>query len=239
MEKNKSDVSYRISDMPKDDKPRERLASKGAEVLTNGELIAILLRTGIKGKNAIQIANELLIKYKGLLGIYRAPFSELSKENGLGIAKTATIKAAIELGHRLSVENPHESRAISSPKDAADLLLHKLGGLEQEEFWVMLLDRRNKVIDTEKITRGSVSSSQIRIAEVFKEAVRKNCSAVILFHNHPSGDPDPSSDDISVTRGIIQAGKILEIDVLDHIIIGNNRWFSMKEHGIVFSSVSF
>jgi len=235
MENREPEFNYRISDMPRDDKPRERLAKQGSEALTNGDLIAILIRTGVKGKNAIQIANNLLFKYKGLRGIYRAPFSELSSEFGLGLAKAATIKAAIELGHRLSLESPDEKRSISSPKDAADLLLHSMGGLEQEEFRIMLLDRRNKVITTETLYRGSVSSSQIRIAEVFKEAVRKNCSAIILFHNHPSGDPDPSNDDISVTRGIIQAGKILEIEVLDHIIIGNNRWYSMKEHGVVFS----
>jgi len=236
MENGELEFNYRISDMPRDDKPRERLAKQGSEALTNGELIAILLRTGVKGKNAIQIANNLLFKYKGLRGIYRAPFSELCGEFGLGLAKAATIKAAIELGHRLSLESPDEKHSISSPKDAADLLLHSMGGLEQEEFRIMLLDRRNKMITTETLYRGSVSSSQIRIAEVFKEAVRKNCSAIILFHNHPSGDPDPSNDDISVTRGIIQAGKILEIEVLDHIIIGNNRWYSMKEHGVVFTS---
>lgn len=236
MENGEPEFNYRISDMAEDDKPRERLAKQGSEALNNGELIAILLRTGVKGKNAIQIANNLLFKYKGLRGIYRAPFSELRGEFGLGLAKAATIKAAIELGHRLSLESPEEKRSISSPKDAADLLLHSMGGLEQEEFRIMLLDRRNKLITTETLYRGSVSSSQIRIAEVFKEGVRKNCSAIILFHNHPSGDPDPSNDDISVTRGIIQAGKILEIEVLDHIIIGNNCWYSMKEHGVVFTS---
>lgn len=221
--------------MAQDDKPRERLAAQGSHVLTNGELIAILIRTGTKGHNAIQIANNLLSKYEGLRGIYRAPFSELQREFGLGLAKAATIKAAIELGNRLSLETPEDKRAISSPKDAADMVLHAMGSLEQEEFRVMLLDRRNKVISIELLYRGSVSSSQIRIAEVFKEAVRKNCSSVILFHNHPSGDPDPSNDDIAVTRGIVQAGKILEIEVLDHIIIGNNRWYSMKEKGQVFS----
>lgn len=235
MEKDQPTLSYRISDMAQDDKPRERLAAQGPAVLTNGELIAILIRTGTKGHNAIQIANDLLTKYEGLRGIYRAPFSELQREFGLGLAKAATIKAAIELGNRLSLETPEDKRAISSPKDAADLLLHPMGSLEQEEFRVMLLDRRNKVISIELLYRGSVSSSQIRIAEVFKEAVRKNCSSVILFHNHPSGDPDPSNDDIAVTRGIVQAGKILEVEVLDHIIIGNNRWYSMKEKGQVFS----
>lgn len=236
MEKDQPQLTYRISDMAQDDKPRERLAKQGSEHLTNGELIAILLRTGVQGENAIQIANRLLKKFQGLRGIYRAPFSELQNEFGLGLAKAATIKAAIELGNRLSLETPDDKRAISSPKDAADLLLHVMGSLEQEEFRVMLLDRRNKVINIELLYRGSVSSSQIRIAEVFKEAVRKNCSSVILFHNHPSGDPDPSNDDIAVTRGIIQAGKILEIEVLDHIIIGNNKWYSMKEKGVVFTA---
>ncbi len=236
MENDNHPPKYRISDMVEDDKPRERLASFGPAALSNSELIAILIRVGVKGESAIQVGNRLLKKYNGLRGLYRAPFSELQNEHGLGLAKSAQLKAAIELGRRLTLESPHDRPSIGSPKEAADLVLYEMSILEQEEFRVMLLDRRNKVMETNTLYIGSVSSSQVRISEVFKEAVRKNSSSVILFHNHPTGDPTPSADDISVTRAIIQAGKILDIEVLDHIIIGAGVFTSMKEKGLSFGS---
>ena len=228
--------NHRISDMPADDKPRERLALQGPASLSNSELIAILLRVGVRGESAIQVGARLLNKYKGLRGLYRAPFNELQDEHGLGLAKTAQLKAAIELGRRLTIESPDDRVAISSPKDAADIVQYEMSILDQEQFRVMLLDRRNKVMEVNTLYVGSVSSSQIRIGEVFKEAVRKNSSSIIIVHNHPTGDPTPSPDDISVTRAIIQAGKILDIEVLDHLIIGAGKFTSMKEKGLCFTS---
>lgn len=144
------------------------------------------------------------------------------------------IKAAIELGRRLTLESPEERPSINSPADAAALVQYEMSALEQEHLRVMLLDRRNHVLETVEVYKGSVNSSQVRVGEVFKEAVRKNASAIIVIHNHPSGDPTPSPDDVAVTRAIVQAGKLLDVDVLDHLVIGQGKWVSLKEKGLGF-----
>jgi DNA repair protein RadC len=182
----------------------------------------------------VQVAQRLLNKFGGLTGLHRAPFNELTEQHGLGDAKAAQIKAAIELGRRLILENPEERPSINSPADAAALVQYEMSALEQEHLRVILLDRRNRVLETVELYKGSVSSSQVRVGEVFKEAVRKNASAVIVVHNHPSGDPTPSPDDVAVTRAIVQAGKLMDIDVLDHLVIGQGRWVSLKERGLGF-----
>lgn len=225
---------YRITDMQEDERPRERLATLGPQVLRTSELIAILLRVGVQGENAVQIGERLLTKHKGIRGLQRIPFSELCKEHGIGEAKAAQIKAAIELGKRLFVEAPENRVAINSPSDAANLVKYDMSALEQEHLRVILLDRRNQVMEVNEVYRGSVSSSQVRVGEVFKEAIRKNASALIVVHNHPSGDPTPSPDDVAVTRAIVQAGKLLDIDVLDHLVIGSGRWVSLKEQKLGF-----
>jgi DNA repair protein RadC len=207
--------NYRITDLHDDERPRERLRNRGPQALSNAELIAILLRVGVPGENAIQVGQRLLQTMGGISGIHRAPFDELVRQHGLGEAKAAQIKAAIELGRRLSVETPEERPTINAPGDAAELLKYDMQALEQEHLRVMLLDRRNRVIELVELYRGSVSSSQIRVGEVFREAVRKNASAIIVAHNHSSGDPTPSPDDVAVTRAILQAGKMLDVDVLD------------------------
>ena len=226
---------YRITDLPETERPRERLVSLGPQALSNAELIAILLRVGVQGENAVQVGQRLLQKFGGIRGLHRAPFSELCKEHGIAEAKAAQIKAAIELGRRLPLESPEERPVINSPKDAADLVQYEMGVLEQEHLRVLLLDRRNRVLESVEIYRGSVNSSQVRVGEIFKEAVRKNASGVIVIHNHPSGDPTPSPDDVAVTRAIIQAGKLLDVDVLDHLVIGQGRWVSLKERGLGFA----
>ena len=226
---------YRIMDLPESDRPRERLASLGPQVLSNAELLAILLRAGVKGESAVQVGQRLLNEFKGLSGLHRAPFSELLKQRGLAKAKSAQIKAAIELGRRLTVDCPEERPAINSPADAAALVQYEMSALEQEHLRVILLDRRNRVMETTEVYKGSVNSSQIRVGEVFKEAIRKNASALIVIHNHPSGDPTPSPDDVAVTRAIVQAGKLLDVEVLDHLVIGQGRWVSLKERGLGFA----
>ena len=225
---------YRITDLPETERPRERLISLGPQALSNAELIAILLRVGVPGENAVQVGQRLLQKFGGIRGLHRAPFSELCKQHGIAEAKAAQIKAAIELGRRLPLESAEERPVINSPKDAADLVQYEMGALEQEHLRVLLLDRRNRVLESVEIYRGSVNSSQVRVGEIFKEAVRKNASGVIVIHNHPSGDPTPSPDDVAVTRAIIQAGKLLDVDVLDHLVIGQGRWVSLKERGLGF-----
>jgi DNA repair protein RadC len=226
---------YRIMDLHESDRPRERLATLGPQALSNAELIAILLRVGVRGESAVTVGQRLLNKFGGLTGLHRAPFRELMDQHGLGEAKACQIKAAIELGRRLTLESPEERPAINSPADAAALVQYEMSALEQEHLRVMLLDRRNRVLETVEVYKGSVSSSQIRIGEVFKEAIRKNASAVIVIHNHPSGDPTPSPDDVAVTRAIVQAGKLLDVDVLDHLVIGQGRWISLKERGLGFA----
>lgn len=226
---------YRIMDLYEADRPRERLAALGPQALSNAELIAILLRVGVTGENAVQVGQRLLNKFGGLRGLHRVPFRELMDQYGLGEAKTSQIKAAIELGRRLTLESPEERPAINSPADAAALVQYEMSALEQEHLRVILLDRRNRVMETVEVYKGSVSSSQIRVGEVFKEAIRKNASALIVTHNHPSGDPTPSPDDVAVTRAIVQAGKLLDVEVLDHLVIGQGRWVSLKERGLGFA----
>ncbi len=233
-ETNSPRPNYRITDLNNDERPRERLQKLGPQALSNAELIAILLRVGVPGENAVQVGQRLLLKFGGIAGIHRAPFDELIHQHGIGEAKAAQIKAAIELGRRLTLESPEERPTINSPADAAGLIQYEMQALEQEHLRILLLDRRNRVLEIVDLYRGSVSSSQIRVGEVFREAVRKNASAIIVAHNHPSGDPTPSPDDVAVTRSIVQAGKMLDVDVLDHLVIGQGRWVSLKERGLGF-----
>jgi len=226
--------TYTISAMPEEERPRERLVEFGAERLSPAELLAILLRTGIRGKNAVQLGHDLLDRFGGLHGIHQASFTEVCDQKGVGLAKAAQIKAAIELGRRLSVEDPDVRKAINSPSDAAEIVKYEMSALEQEELRVLLLNTRNQVIRKTMVYRGSVNSSQARVAEVFKDAIRNNAKAIIVVHNHPSGDPTPSPDDIAITRAFVQAGELLDIQVLDHLIIGRGRYESLKERGLGF-----
>ncbi len=226
---------YRITDLAVEERPRERLARLGAQSLSNAELLAILLRVGIAGENAVQVGQRLLQHFGGLSGLQRAPFEELCSQRGVGAAKAAQLKAAIELGRRLVLEAPGERPQITSPADAAALVLYEMSSLEQEHLRLILLDARNRVMDIVDVYKGSVTSSQVHIGELFKHAVRRNAVGIILVHNHPSGDPTPSPEDIAVTRQTIQAGRLLSIDVLDHLIIGQGRWVSLKERGLGFN----
>jgi DNA repair protein RadC len=220
--------------MDENERPRERLARLGAQSLSNAELIAILLRTGVQGENVIEIGQRLLAEYGGVSGLHRAAFDELCSEHGLGAAKVAQLKAAMELGNRLRLESPDERPAVHSPADAAALVQFDMSALEQEELWVIALDTRNRVLKIEKLYKGSLNQSQVRVGELFKSAIRLNAANVIVVHNHPSGDPTPSPDDVTVTRQIIQAGKLLDVEVLDHIVIGRERFVSLKDRGLGF-----
>lgn len=226
--------SYRITDLDEAERPRERLQRLGAQALSSAELLAILLRVGVHGENAVQVGQRLMQTFGGLPGLHRASFDEVCAQRGIGEAKAAQVKAAIELGRRLAAEAPDERPAIHSPQDAADLVRYEMGALEQEELRVILLDNRNRMITVEAVYRGSVNSSQVRVGELFKAAVRRNAAALIVVHNHPSGDPTPSPDDVAVTRAIVQAGKLLDIDVLDHLVIGGGKFISLKERGLGF-----
>ena len=220
--------------MPETERPRERLSALGAAAISEAELIAILLRVGVRGESAVQIGQRLLKDMGGIQGIHRSGLDELCAQHGIGNAKATQIKAAIELGRRLSLVPSEERPAIDSPEKAASLVHYEMSALEQEELRVILLDTRNRALRIETVYRGSLNSSQVRIAELFKAAIRANAAGVIVVHNHPSGDPQPSPEDIAVTRAIVQAGKLLDIDVLDHLVIGRGKWVSLKEKQMGF-----
>lgn len=228
-------ATYRITDMQESDRPREKLAELGAQTLSDAELLAVLLRVGAPGENAVEVGKRLLDAFGGLAGLHQANFHDLTMQKGIRIAKAAQIKAAIELGRRLSVKAPEERPAIHSPADAAALLSYEMGALEQEELRVLLLDVRNRVLGIECVYRGSLNSSQVRVGELFKAAIRRSAAAILVVHNHPSGDPSPSPEDAALTRAIIEAGKLLDIEVLDHLVIGRGRWVSLKERGLGFA----
>jgi len=225
----------RILDIPLNDRPRERLQREGPGVLSNAELLAILLRVGVAGENAVRVAERLLAQLNGLSGLHRAGFAELKSHKGIGPAKAAQLQAAIELGRRIAGSTPEERPSISSPADAANLLMYQMAELDQEYLYVILLDTRNRVLGRPlEVYHGSLNTSLIRVGELFREAIKVNAAALIVAHNHPSGDPSPSPEDVAVTRAVVEAGKLLDIDVLDHLVIGRNRFVSLKERGLGF-----
>jgi DNA repair protein RadC len=228
------EYAFTIHDMARGDRPRERLRHVGERALNTSELVAICLRTGSGGENVIRLAERLLSQFGGLPGLARASIGELTQVHGIGPAKAIEIKAALELGRRLLAATPEERPKVTTPADAANLLMSEMMFLEQEELRVVLLDTRNRVLSTPTIYRGSLNTSVIRIGELFRPAIRSNSAALIVAHNHPSGDPAPSPEDINVTRQIVKAGNLLNIDVLDHIVIGRQKFVSLKERGLGF-----
>jgi DNA repair protein RadC len=224
-----------IREMPLGERPRERLQVYGAQALSTAELLAILLRVGVKGVSAVNLAMRLLARYGGLSGLAQASFDELEGAHGLGPAKVTQIKAALELGRRLLIESPLERPKIGSPADAAHLVLAEMGMLEQEQLRLMLLDTKNHVLDMPTVYVGSLHVSLIRVGELFRYALRtNNCAGMIVIHNHPSGDPTPSREDIHVTERIVEAGVLMDVEVMDHLVIGRQRWVSMRERRLGF-----
>ncbi|GAC1387245.1 MAG: DNA repair protein RadC [Herpetosiphon sp.] len=224
----------RIKELPAGEQPRERLRDAGPLALQDSELLAILLRVGVEGQNVVQLAQSLLSKHGGWIGLQRMSFAELCKIHGMGEAKAATVKAALEIGRRLLIESPEQRAAIQSPGDVAALLMLEMSHLEQEHLRVVLLNTKNHVLKIVTVYVGTINSSNVRVGEVFKEALRENSASLIVVHNHPSGDPTPSPEDAQVTRLLVDAGKLLEIEVLDHLVIGMGKWVSLRERGIGF-----
>ncbi|MEX1255614.1 MAG: DNA repair protein RadC [Dehalococcoidia bacterium] len=218
----------RIRDLPASDRPRERLRDSGPGALSNQELLAILLRTGSARESAVALASRLLSQHDGLVGLARTGFAELCAERGLGEAKAAQVQAALELGKRLAATQPEERPIVRFPEDVANLLQAEMALLEQEHLRVLLLNTRNQLLAKAEVYRGSVHTAVVRIGELFREALRQNAPAVILVHNHPSGDPTPSPDDIAMTKQAIAAGELLDIEVIDHIVIAHGGFSSMK-----------
>lgn len=227
-------VNYRIMDLAETDRPRERIEKYGPQALSNAELLAILLRVGMAGENVIQLSQRLLADFQGLRGLHQASFDDVCRKKGIGPAKAAQILAAIELGRRIRLETVEEKAAIHSPGDAAALVEYEMSALQQEHLWVINLDTRNRLINIERLYQGSLNASTVRVGELFRGAIQKNAAGIIVVHNHPSGDPAPSPEDINLTRAIAQAGKLLDIELLDHLVIGRGRFISLKERGLGF-----
>jgi len=223
-----------IRDLAEEDRPRERLREVGARALSTAELLAIILRVGTRGVSAVRLAERLLVDFDGLPGLSRTSVAELSIVTGIGPAKAVQIKAALELGRRMVASAPEERPKVTSPADAANLLMSEMMFLEQEHLRVILLNTRNEVLSAPTIYQGSLNTSVVRIGELFRQAVRANAAALIVAHNHPSGDPSPSPEDINVTRQLVKAGQLLDVKVLDHIVIGHQRYVSLKERNLGF-----
>jgi len=220
----------KLKSMPLREQPAYRVA-QNATACNLTELMAAV----IGGQKQIEIAQTLLARFDGdIRRLYQAHPAELVKVKGINQTTAIRIKAALNLGLRLSLPN-EERPVINSPADAAALVQYEMGLLEKEHLRTLLLDRRNRVLEIVEIYQGSVNSSQVRVGEVFRPAIQRLASAIIVCHNHPSSDPTPSPDDVAVTRAIVQAGKLLDIDLLDHLVIGQGRWVSLKEKGLGFT----
>lgn len=223
-----------LKHIPEGERPRERFRDIGAGGMSQRELIAIILRVGVEGTSVLTLADQLLQQFNGLTGIARASLGDLQRVHGMGEAKAIQLKAAFELGKRLALSGQEARPQIKTPADAAQMLMLHMGLLDQEEVRTLLLDTRNRVMASHMIYRGSLNAASMRVSEVFKEAVRSNAAAIIVAHNHPSGDPSPSAEDIAVTKTLSNAGKLLDIELLDHIVIAHNRYVSLKERGLGF-----
>lgn len=225
--------TVRIKELPQEERPRERLVRHGAERLANKELLAILLRTGNRHYSALALAEQLLAKFDSLQGLATASFEELLVINGIGPAKAADILAAFELAKRLSESRMEFQGVVNSPQDAAQLVLRELSLADREHFMIIMLNTKHRVIAKKVISIGHLQASLVHPREMFKEAIRRSSAAVILVHNHPSGDLTPSRDDISTTERLREVGEMLGIDVLDHIIVADNRYLSFREQGLL------
>ena len=224
-------TTYHMKELPPADRPREKMINNGAAVLTDSELLAILIGSGTKEKSALDIARDLTAEGGMLSNLATArDVKELAKMKGLGLAKAATIIAALELGRRVALAEPQSRDSITSPEDGVALLMPRLRYETKEHFLVVLLNSKNKVLQIEQISEGSLNSSVVHPREVFMPAVLHHAAAILAAHNHPSGDPTPSKEDKDLTKTLAEAGKYMGIPVLDHIIIGDASYFSFKEH---------
>jgi DNA repair protein RadC len=230
-----AEYHLRIKELPPSEQPRERLRDYGPAALSDAELLAILLRVGVAGTNVVQLAQQLLTERGGWPGLLRAEYADLCRRHGLGEAKTAALKAALEIGRRLLLTEHEQRVQIKSPTDVAQLLMLEMSHLDQEHLRTVLLDTKNRLQGISTVYVGSLNTSLIRVGEVFKEALKRNSAALIVVHNHPSGDPTPSPEDVLVTREIVAAGLLLDIEVLDHLVIGHGRFVSLRERGLGFS----
>jgi len=226
--------SFTVRDLPKAERPRERLVKLGPEFLSSQEILAVILGRGTRGKSIINIAQDLLSKFGNLKAITEASIEELCQIEGIGIAKACQIKAALELGKRVDTF-PEDAKKITikTTQDVLKAVRSKLKDKKKEYFLLLILDARNQLVKTVDIAIGSLDATVVHPREVFKEAIAALAASVILVHNHPSGNPEPSDDDLNLTKRMVQAGSLLGIEVLDHIIIGSEGYYSLKSHNLI------
>lgn len=227
-------ASRSVRDLPAAERPRERLALRGPSGLSAAELIAVVWGTGAAGRSALELAEDALARHASVGALARASDAELAAIPGVGLAKAARLAAAFELGRRSVADWPAGGWTIRSPGDVADRLRVEMGRLEREELRVLALNAKNVVQRMSHVYVGNVSASLVRVGELFRDAVRLDASGVILVHNHPSGDPTPSPDDLHLTAEAIAAGRLLDVDVLDHVVIGHDAWVSLRDRGVSF-----
>jgi DNA repair protein RadC len=228
----------RIREIPSSERPRERLRDHGSHALSTAELLAIVLRSGSARQSVLNLATSLLARHGGLGGLAKLSFGELVQEKGLGEAKAAELRATFELALRLNALQPEERPIVRSPQDVMNLLGGEMALLSQEHLRVVLLNTRNQLLGVSEVYKGNVSAAVVRTSELMREAVRQNTPCLILVHNHPSGDPSPSPDDVVLTKQAVEAGKLLDIEVLDHVIVGEKRFASLKQLGLGFAAPS-
>lgn len=225
--------SYLLRDLPHEERPRERMMHYGASALSHAELLAILLRTGSRQESAVHLAQKVINQVGSIRNLVDISIDELTQIKGIGHAKAVQLKAGIELGQRLARTRIGEPVIIRSPRDAADLLSEQLRYLQKEHFVCLFLNTKNHIIAQETLSIGSLNASIVHPREVFRAAMKCSSASIICAHNHPSGDPTPSPEDISITARLVEAGQIVGIDVLDHLVIGDGAFVSLKEQGLM------
>ena len=228
-------MAIMVRDLPPEERPREKLLAYGPGALNNAELLAVLLRSGTRKKSVLRVAEEILarIKEQGLTAMVHISVPELAKIDGVGKVKAATLQAAIELGRRLSMQQAAKIEIVHGPEDVAHFAMPRYRFEQKEHFAVMLLNTKNHILGMPEVSVGSLSASVVHPREVFRAAIDYAAASMILLHNHPSGDPTPSREDIAVTERLVKAGKIMDIPVLDHVVLGNERFTSLKEKGLI------
>jgi len=225
--------SFTVRDLPRQERPRERLQKFGPEALSAQELLALVIGRGIPNKSVMNIAQELLAKFGNVKAIGQATIEELSQIKGIGLAKAAQIKACFELGKREDLEPEVKDFDVKNPEGVVKAIRASIQDKAKEHFKLILLNPRNKIIGISTISVGTLNASLVHPREVFKDAIKHSAASVVLAHNHPSGDPEPSEDDLTITKRLTEAGKILGVEVMDHIIIAKNGFFSFKERGLI------
>jgi DNA repair protein RadC len=228
-----SSLKISLRDVPTEERPRERMQTLGADALSNAELLAILLRTGSKSESVLHLSERLLIEAEGLRNLSDMSLNEMTSLHGIGQAKAIQIKAALELGKRVGSLSREERYVIRSPKDAAFYLMEEMRNLKKEHFVCLFLNMKNQVLGKETVFIGSLNASIVHPREIFRSAVKRSAASIICLHNHPSGDPTPSPEDIQVTKRLSEAGELMGIEVLDHVIIGDQVYISLKEKGLL------